>query len=96
MHERCLNYTRNLPICRRKGVNVLNLQGQFIRHFDTLLEASNFTNVSFTAISKICKFNDNKHMGNGFMFSRTKTEMEPYVAVNPFSKKRLKELENLK
>lgn len=96
MHERCLNYTKNLPICRRKGVNVLNLQGQFIRHFDTLLEASKFTNVSFTAISKICKFNDNKHMGNGFMFSRTKTEMEPYVAVNPFSKKRLKELENLK
>ena len=95
-HEYCLNFKKKLPLCRRKGVNVFGLDGKFISHFDTLNDAAEFTQASIGHISRLCKINNNEHMANGYMFSRTKTEMESYVVVNPFSKKRLKELENLK
>ena len=92
IHEYCLNFTRSLPTCRRKGVNIFNLNGVFVKHFDTLEEASAFTNVSVGRISVLCRENNNNHMSGGYMFSRDKTEMLPYVATNPFSRKKLSEL----
>lgn len=73
-YEYCVNYHKRLPICRRKGVNIFNLNGEFVKHCDTLLEAQEFTGVGFTRISVLCKFNDNHHMSNGYMFSRDKKE----------------------
>lgn len=92
IHEYCENFTRSLPTSRRKGVNVFSLDGVLVKHFDTLQEASDFSKVSVGRISELCRENCNNHMSNGYMFSRNKTKMEPYVATNPFSRKRLKEL----
>ena len=68
--EYCINYHKRLPICRRKGVNVFNLNGKLLAHFDTLIEAQEYTGVLFSRISSLCKLNSNKYMANGFMFSR--------------------------
>lgn len=92
IHEYCITFTRSLPISRRKGVNIFNLNGELIKHFDTLQEASTFSNVGIGRISELCRESCNNHMSNGYMFSRDKTEMEPYVATNPFSRKMLKNL----
>ena len=77
-YEYCINYKKRLPICRRKGVNVFNLEGKLIKHCETLLEAEEFTGVNNANISKLCKINDNKHSSKGFMFSR-ENEIKPYV-----------------
>lgn len=78
-NDYCCNFIKNKPISKRKGVNVFNLNGEFISHFDTLEEASEFTKVSCGRISNLCKLNDNEHMANGFMFSRTTNNMEAYM-----------------
>ena len=91
-HEDCINFKRKQPLCRRKGVNALGLDGKLISHFDTLEEASKYTGVSTGRISKLCRENCNNHMSNGYMFSRNKTKMDAYVATNPFSRKKIKEL----
>ena len=90
----CRTYKKALPICKRKGVNSFNLNGEFLKHYDTLKEASNDTGVSVGRISSLCKINDNTHMAHGFMFSRNETINGPYKQDNPFSKKRIIELSN--
>ena len=85
-YDYCLNFKKALPIVKRKGVNIFNLQGEFIKHFDTLKEASNFTNVTVGRISTLCKLDDSKHMANGYMCSRTKERMEKYQPTNAFAK----------
>lgn len=87
----CNTYKKAIPICRRKGVNSFNLNGEFLKHYDTLKEASEDTGVSVGRISSLCKMNDNNHMANGFMFSRDKTVHGPYTQDNPFSKKKINE-----
>lgn len=89
IHEYCINYQKRKPVCRRKGVNVFNLNGCFLKHFDTLLEASEYTNVSMGRISDLCKINDNNHMSNGFMFSRNHT-IDAYIPLSSTNKKYLK------
>lgn len=76
-YEYCINYKKRLPICRRKGVNIFNMEGELIKHCETLLEAEKFTGVSYANISRLCKINDNRHSSHGFMFSRG-NEMKPY------------------
>jgi hypothetical protein len=90
----CNTYKKALPICKRKGVNSFNLNGEFLKHYDTLKEASDDTGVSVGRISSLCKINDNTHMAHGFMFSRNETINGPYKQDNPFSKKRIIELSN--
>ena len=89
----CNTYKKALPICRRKGVNSFNLNGEFLKHYDTLKEASIETGVSVGRISTLCKLNDNTHMAKGFMFSRNGTINGPYKQDNPFSKKRIIEIQ---
>lgn len=88
-YDYCLNFQKALPICRRKGVNIFNLNGELIKHCDTLLEAQKFTGVSCGSISKLCKFNDNNHMGNGYMFSRDKEHLEKYCPAHGTNSKYL-------
>ena len=78
-YEYCLNFKKALPVCRRKGVNVFDLNGNLIQHFDTLLEAQNFTGVSVGQISRLCKFNDNNHKAKDYMFSRDKEKLDKYI-----------------
>ena len=73
----CLNFKKELPICRRKGVNVFDIHGILIKSFNTLKEASDFTGVSVGRISSMCKLNDGKHIAHDFMFSRNNT-ITPY------------------
>lgn len=87
-YEYCINYKKRNPVSRRKGVNVFNLNGEFVKHFDTLKEAEKFTGVCFTTISTLCKENNNLHAGNGYMFSRDdKDRMEPYQPSKSINKK---------
>lgn len=87
-YEYCINYKKRNPVCRRKGVNVFNLNGEFVKHFDTLKEAEAFTGVCFTTISTLCKENNNLHAGNGYMFSRDdKDRMDPYQPSKALNKK---------
>jgi hypothetical protein len=84
----CINYEKRKPISKRKGVNVFDLNGNFIQHFNTLKEAQDFTGVSFTTISKLCKENNNLHAGNGYMFSRDdKKKMDAYLPNKYINKK---------
>lgn len=78
IHEYCTTFKKCLPICRRKGVNVFDLNGNLIKHFDTLVEASEYTNVSIGRISNLCKINDSNHMSNGYMFSRNE-KIDKYI-----------------
>jgi hypothetical protein len=91
--EHCKLFKKRLPLHKRKGVNVFGLNGNLIQHFETLKEAGEFCNVSISLISEIIKKDNNYHMANGYMFSRTKEKMDHYIAINPFSVKRLKELQ---
>lgn len=77
IYNNCINYKKRDPICRRKGVNVFDLDGNLIKHFDTLNEASEYTGVSIGRISNMCKINDSKHQAKGYMFSRD-DKMEKY------------------
>lgn len=87
-YEYCINYKKRNPVSRRKGVNVFNLNGEFVKHFDTLKEAEVFTGVCFTTISTLCKENNNLHAGNGYMFSRDdKDRMDPYQPSKALNKK---------
>lgn len=87
-YEYCINYKKRNPVCRRKGVNAFNLKGEFVKHFETLKEAEEFTGVCFTTISTLCKENNNQHAGNGYMFSRDdKARMEPYHPSKSINKK---------
>lgn len=86
-YQYCLSYKKNLPISRRKGVNIFNLTGKLIKQCDTLKEASEFTGASQGRISDMCKMNDNFHQAKGFMFSRDKLEMPPYEASKNVNKK---------
>lgn len=90
--EYCKTFKKELPICRRKGVNVFNLNGELLKHCDTLEEAKMFTGVSVGRISNLCKINDNEHMAHGYMFSRDKEKMEPYKQDNPFARKCINEI----
>ena len=89
IYEYCINYKKRNPICRRKGVNVFDLDGNLIKHFDLINEASNFTGVSIGRISNLCKINDSKHQAKGYMFSRDET-MEKYEPSLYINKKYLK------
>ena len=93
-YEYCVSYKKHLPIKRRKGVNVFDLNGNFLKHCDTLLEAEALTKVHFSRISSLCKINDNKHMANGYMFSRDKTKMESYIPINPYAAKHLYDIKS--
>lgn len=90
--EHCKNFKKELPVCRRKGVNVFNLNGELLKRCDTLEEAKTFTGVSVGRISNLCKTNDNEHMAHGYMFSRDKEKMEPYKQDNPFARKCINEI----
>ena len=85
-YDFCLNFKKRLPVSRRKGVNIFNLNGDLVTHCETLKEAQEYTGVDFARISMLCKINDNHHMSNGFMFSRDKEVMEPYHNNNGFAK----------
>ena len=84
IYEYCINYKKKEPICKRKGVNVFDLDGNFIKHFDRLSEASEYTGVSIGRISDMCKMNDSEHMAKGYMFSRDETmkKYEPSKFIN--------------
>lgn len=84
IYEYCVNYKKKNPICRRKGVNVFDLNGNFIKHFDLINEASEYTGVSIGRISDMCKMNDSKHQAKGYMFSRDEImkKYEPSVYIN--------------
>ena len=81
--EYCKNWKKKLPVSRRKGVRVFNLKGELVGVFSTLKEASEFTGLSQGRISNLCKLNDNRHMGGGYMCSRdNKEKMDPYEAMS--------------
>lgn len=84
IYEYCINFKKKDPICKRKGVNVFDLDGNFIKHFDRLSEASEYTGVSIGRISDMCKINDSEHMAKGYMFSRDETmkKYEPSKFIN--------------
>lgn len=84
IYDYCVNYKKRDPICRRKGVNIFDLEGNLIKHFDTLNEASEYTGVSVGRISDMCKINDSKHQAKGYMFSRDETmkKYEPSIYIN--------------
>lgn len=84
IYEYCINFKKKEPICRRKGVNVFDLDGKLIKHFDKLSEASEYTGVSIGRISDMCKLNDSYHMANGYMFSRDEkmNKYEPSKYIN--------------
>ena len=86
IYEYCINFKKKDPICRRKGVNVFDLNGNLIRHFDKLIEASEYTGVSIGRISDMCKLNDSEHMAKGYMFSRSE-KMEKYEPSKFINKK---------
>lgn len=77
--EYCKNWTKKLPVSRRKGVNIFDLNGNLLKKCETLKEAEIFTGVSPGRISNLCKIDDNRHKSGNFMFSRTKDSMEPYI-----------------
>ena len=77
-YEYCINYKKANPICKRKGVHVFDIDGNLIKTFDTLKEASEYTGVSIGRISSMCKFNDNTHIAHEYMFSRDNT-MKKYI-----------------
>lgn len=86
--EYCKNWKKKLPTSRRKGVRVFNLEGELVGVFDTLKEASEFTGLSQGRISDLCKLNDNRHMGKGYMCSRDdKEKMDPYEAMSTINTK---------
>ena len=87
IHTYCVNFKKALPLVRRKGINIFNLNGEFLKRCETLKDAQEYTGVSFTTISKLCKKDDNKHQGNGYMFSRTKQKLGPYLAPKEINKK---------
>ena len=89
-YEYCVNFKKKLPLCKRKGLNIFNLDGALLEHFDTLEDASKYTGLSCGRLSDLCKKDDSEHMSNGFMCSRTKEQMNPYNPTNPFSKALLK------
>jgi hypothetical protein len=91
-HDYCVNYKKKLPICRRKGVRIFDLKGNMVKICETLKEAEEYSGVCFTTISTLCKYDDNKHQGNGYMFSRTKDKMEPYIPGKTISKLFLNQL----
>lgn len=78
-YEYCINYKKRLPICRRKGVYVYDLNGNKLTYFDTLEEAQKYTKVDMSRISVLCKLNTNTRMTNGFMFSREDKQMDAYI-----------------
>lgn len=78
--EYCNSYKKALPICRRKGVFVFDLKGTLVKYCETLTEADQLTGVTCGRISNLCKKDDSRHMAKGFMFSREKESMDPYVA----------------
>lgn len=84
IYDYCVKYKKRDPICRRKGVNIFDLEGNLIKHFDTLNEASEYTGVSVGRISDMCKINDSKHQAKGYMFSRDETmkKYEPSIYIN--------------
>ena len=77
IYEYCINFKKKNPICKRKGVNVFDLNGNLIKHFDRLSDACEYTGVSVGRISNMCRMNDSEHMSNGYMFSRD-TTMKKY------------------
>lgn len=89
IYDYCVNYKKRNPICRRKGVNIFDLEGNLIKHFDTLNEASEYTGVSVGRISDMCKINDSKHQAKGYMFSRD-DKMEKYEQSVYINKKYIK------
>ena len=84
IYEYCVNYRRKIPISKRKGVNIFNLDGEFLMHFDTLKEASDYTGVSCGRISSLCKCNNNNHMAHGYMFSRNVIKLDKYEQKKSF------------
>ena len=92
-YEYCINFKRKKHICRRKGVNIFDLNGNFLKHFNTLKEAATYTGASFGRISTLCKLNSNLYEAKGYMYSRDKT-MKPYIINKCINKKYLKELFN--
>lgn len=89
IYDYCVNYKKRDPVCRRKGVNIFDLDGNLIKHFDTLNEASEYTGVSVGRISDMCKINDSKHQAKGYMFSRD-DKMEKYEQSIYINKKYIK------
>ncbi len=87
-YEYCFNFNKKKPICKRKGVNVFDLNGNLLKHFDMLSDASNFTKVSIGRISDLCKINDCNHMAKGYMFSRDYV-MNSYMPLKSTNKKYL-------
>ena len=93
-YDYCVNFKKACPISRRKGVNIFDLDGKFIKRVNTLQEAEQFTGSSYATISKLCKLNDNKHMSNGYMFSRDREKMEKYSPSNSINHKYLRKFLN--
>ena len=90
-YDYCLNFKKKKHICRRKGVNIFDLKGNFIKHFDTLKDAAKYTGASFGRISTLCKLNSNLYEAKGYMFSRDET-MKPYIVNKCINKKHLKQI----
>lgn len=76
----CNSFKKNLPISKRKGVYIFNLEGKQINFCETLKDAEVLTGVSCGRISNLCKADDSRHMAKGYMFSRNKIIMSPYIA----------------
>ena len=73
----CKKFKKKLPVSRRKGVNVFDLNGNLLFHCSTLKEAEEKTGVLYSQISKLCGQDDSHHYAKNYMFSRNDF-MEPY------------------
>lgn len=90
IYDYCINWKKQCIPSRRKGVYIFDLSGKLVKYCETLMDAEKFTKTSFSTISRLCKINDNKHMSNGYMFSReNKPYMDAYEASYSTNKKYL-------
>lgn len=97
IYDYCINWKKQGAPSRRKGVYIFDLSGKLVKYCETLVAAEKFTGTAFSTISRLCKINDNKHMSNGYMFSREeKPFMDAYEASYSINTKYLLNIRNKK
>lgn len=76
----CQQYKKANPVCKRKGVNVYNLNGELLYTCKTLSEAAKLTGIPEGRISHLCKLDDSNHRSGSYMFSRSnKSKLDAYI-----------------
>ena len=87
IHNYCITYKKKNPICRRKGVYLYDLNGNFLQFCEKLEDACKVTKTAIETISKLCRLSSNRYQSNGYMFSREYKVMQPYIISKTMSKK---------